>query len=156
MSLLTDKKEQVVREVTVYTDGACTGNPGPGGWGALLIFGKVEKTLVGGESETTNNRMELMAAIRSLEALKQSCKVDLYTDSRYVMDGMTRWMAGWKKNRWQTSARKPVKNQDLWQRLDAAAAIHEVHWNWVRGHSGDVMNERVDQLARDAIPEVSQ
>ena len=141
-----------MRQVTVYTDGACSGNHGPGGWGAVLIYGKVEKDLSGGESDTTNNRMELMAAIKSLEALKQRCKVDLYTDSRYVMDGITRWMAGWKKNRWLTSARKPVKNQELWQRLDAAVAAHEVHWNWVRGHSGDVMNERADQLARDGIP----
>jgi ribonuclease HI len=141
-----------LKKVTVYTDGACSGNPGPGGWGALLIYGNDQKTLAGGEKDTTNNRMELMAAISSLEALKRRCRVDLYTDSRYLMDGITRWMAGWKKNRWQTSARKPVKNQDLWQRLDAAAVVHEVHWNWVRGHSGNAMNERADQLAREAIP----
>ena len=138
--------------MTVYTDGACSGNPGPGGWGALMIYGNVQKTLAGGENDTTNNRMELMAAISSLEVLKRRCRVDLYTDSRYLMDGITRWIAGWKKNRWQTSARKPVKNQDLWQRLDAAAAVHEVHWNWVRGHSGNALNERADQLAREAIP----
>jgi ribonuclease HI len=142
----------MVRRVTVYTDGACSGNPGPGGWGAVLIYGEVEKALSGGESDTTNNRMELMAAIKSLEALKQRCKVELYTDSRYVMDGITRWMAGWKKNRWLTSARKPVKNQELWQRLEAAVAAHDVSWNWVKGHSGDEMNERADQLARDGIP----
>lgn len=144
-----------MRKVTIYTDGACSGNPGPGGWGAVLIYGKVEKTLAGGENDTTNNRMELMAAIRSLEALQHRCDVDLYTDSRYVMDGITRWLAGWKKNQWKTSARKAVKNQDLWQRLDAAATAHEIHWIWVRGHSGNAMNERADQLAREAIPGVA-
>jgi len=141
-----------MRKVIIYTDGACSGNPGPGGWGGLLLWGGHEKCLSGGAADTTNNRMELMAAIKSLEALKQPCVVDLYTDSRYVMDGITRWLAAWKKNNWQTAGRKPVKNQDLWQRLDTAAASHKIKWNWVRGHSGDAMNERVDQLAREAIP----
>lgn len=143
-----------MKKVTVYTDGACSGNPGPGGWGAVLICGELEKTLAGGEPATTNNRMELMAAIKSLEELKQPSQVELYTDSRYVMDGITRWIVGWKKNRWLTAAKKAVKNQDLWQRLDTATAAHQVHWNWVRGHSGNALNERADRLAREAIPVV--
>lgn len=143
---MTDKKN-----VTIYTDGACSGNPGPGGWGALLMYGKVEKELNGGELETTNNRMELMAAIKALEALKQPCVVDLYTDSTYVKDGITQWIFGWKKNGWKTAAKKPVKNADLWQELDTQTRRHKVEWHWVKGHIGDVGNERADALARDGI-----
>jgi ribonuclease HI len=138
--------------VTLFTDGACSGNPGPGGWGALLRFRGVDRELSGGERETTNNRMELMAVIRGLEALKRSCSVVVVTDSRYVMDGLTKWMAGWKRNGWRTANKKPVKNQDLWQRLDKAVSEHDVDWRWVKGHSGHDENERVDQLAREAIP----
>ena len=137
--------------VEVYTDGACSGNPGPGGWGALLRYNGVEKELSGGEPHTTNNRMELMAAIAALEALKRPMKVFLNTDSRYVMDGITKWLPGWRKRNWQTADKKPVKNQDLWTRLDEAIRQHEIVWKWVRGHSGHVENERVDELARSAI-----
>ena len=139
------------KTVTIETDGACAGNPGPGGWGALLQYGGAEKELSGGEVETTNNRMELMAAIRALEALKTSCMVHLYTDSTYVKDGITQWIFGWKKNGWKTAAKKPVKNADLWQMLDAQTRRHEVSWHWVKGHDGDERNERVDVLARNAI-----
>ena len=139
------------RRVTIYTDGACSGNPGPGGWGAILQFGDSEKELMGGEAHTTNNRMELMAAISALESLKRPCDVDLYTDSKYVKDGITGWIKGWKKNEWRTADKKPVKNVDLWQRLDAALGQHRIAWHWVKGHAGHVMNERVDQLARDGI-----
>jgi len=139
-------------EVVLHTDGACSGNPGPGGWGVLLSCRGSERELSGGEPDTTNNRMELMAVIQGLDALRRTCRVLVITDSRYVMDGVTRWLAGWKSNGWKTSARKPVKNQDLWERLDAAVARHEVRWQWVEGHSGDPGNERVDQLAREAIP----
>ena len=139
-------------EVQAFTDGACSGNPGPGGWGALLVYGGVEKELSGGEPMTTNNRMELMAAIAALEALKRPCAVALYTDSQYVRDGITKWIEGWKRKGWTTADRKPVKNVDLWQRLDAARLPHTVVWHWVRGHSGHPENERVDQLARAAIP----
>lgn len=138
--------------VIIYTDGACSGNPGPGGWGALLIYGEKEKELSGGEALTTNNRMELMAAIRALEALKGKCAVDLYTDSNYVRHGIMEWIHGWKKNGWKTADKKPVKNADLWQELESAASQHTVTWHWVKGHSGDVNNERVDALARAAIP----
>lgn len=138
--------------VTIYTDGACSGNPGPGGWGALLIFGATEKELSGGETLTTNNRMELTAAIMALEALTRPCAVDLHTDSQYVRNGITQWLSGWKARGWRTAARDPVKNEDLWRRLDAAAARHRVNWHWVRGHSGHPENERVDALARAAMP----
>ena len=140
--------------VEIYTDGACRGNPGPGGWGALLVAGKHRKTLHGGERETTNNRMELMAAIEALNALKGSCKVVLYTDSRYVMDGINDWMPRWKKRGWKTSARKPVKNQDLWQALDEAIGRHDIEWKWVRGHTGVDGNEAADALANRGIDEL--
>jgi len=136
--------------VELYTDGACLGNPGPGGWGALLRFGSREKELSGGEAQTTNNRMELMAAIAGLEALKRPCGVVLTTDSQYVKRGVEEWMERWRANGWRTSDRKPVKNQDLWERLSAALAGHRVQWRWVKGHAGHAENERVDTLARDA------
>ena len=134
--------------VEIFTDGACLGNPGPGGWAALLRCGATESELVGGARHTTNNRMELMAAIAGLEALTRPCSVQLTTDSRYVMDGIRSWLPAWKRNGWRTAARKPVKNTDLWQRLDTASARHEVEWVWVRGHAGHAENERVDALAR--------
>ena len=136
--------------VEIFTDGACSGNPGPGGWGAILRFRGEQKELNGGEPKTTNNRMELMAAIAALEALKRPSKVEITTDSTYVKDGITRWIHGWKKNGWKTAAKKPVKNQDLWQRLDQALAQHQVDWHWVRGHVGHPENERADALARQA------
>ncbi|MEO5625977.1 MAG: ribonuclease HI [Dokdonella sp.] len=136
--------------VEVFTDGACLGNPGPGGWGALLRFGAREKELSGGEAQTTNNRMELMAAIAALEALKRPCVVALTTDSQYVKKGVEEWMARWRANGWRTSDKKPVKNQDLWERMSAALAGHRVSWHWVKGHAGHAENERVDVLARDA------
>ncbi len=139
--------------VTIYTDGACSGNPGPGGWGAILRFGDTEKELKGGEPATTNNRMELMAAISSLEALKRACSVDLYTDSQYVRNGISSWIHNWKRNGWKTADKKPVKNVDLWQRLDEALKRHEVRWHWVKGHAGDEYNERADQLSRDGLAE---
>ena len=138
--------------VTMYTDGACSGNPGPGGWGTVLIYGKHRMEMSGGEAETTNNRMEMMAVIRGMEALKRPSKVDIYTDSTYVLKGITEWLEGWKKNGWRTAARKPVKNVDLWQLLDEALDRHEVNWNWVKGHSGVPENERADELARHGIP----
>jgi len=138
-------------EVEIFTDGACSGNPGPGGWGAILRVGNRERELSGGDPATTNNRMELMAAIMALEALKRPCKVRLLTDSNYVRDGVTKWIHGWKKNGWRTADKKPVKNVELWQRLDAARAPHQVDWIWVKGHSGHVENERADQLARGEI-----
>lgn len=134
--------------IEIWTDGACSGNPGPGGWGVLLKSGDHEKELHGGEAETTNNRMELTAAIEALNALKTSSKVILHTDSTYVKDGLTKWMFGWKKNGWKTAAKKPVKNQDLWQALDEACKRHDVDWRWVKGHDGDEGNERADALAR--------
>ena len=138
--------------VEIFTDGASSGNPGPGGWGALLRCRGVEKELSGGEKETTNNRMELTAVISALAALKTSCDISLYTDSKYVMDGITRWLPNWKKNGWKTSNKKsPVKNVDLWQRLDELAGGHEIRWIWVKGHAGHAENERVDELARNAI-----
>jgi ribonuclease HI len=137
--------------VTVFTDGACSGNPGPGGWGAILKFGDTEKELKGGEAHTTNNRMELMAAISALEALKKPCVVDMTTDSQYVRQGITGWIHGWKKNGWRTSDKKPVKNVDLWQRLDAALKSHQVNWHWIKGHAGHAENERADQLAREGV-----
>jgi ribonuclease HI len=135
-------------EVEIFTDGACSGNPGPGGWAAILRMASRERELSGGEPATTNNRMELMAAIRGLEALKRPCKVRLYTDSNYLREGVTKWIHGWKKNGWRTADKKPVKNVDLWQRLDAARTPHGVDWIWVKGHSGHSENERADQLAR--------
>ncbi|EMR12423.1 ribonuclease H [Methylophaga lonarensis MPL] len=139
-------------EVDIFTDGACSGNPGPGGWGAILrLRGKqVEKELSGAEPDTTNNRMEMMAVIAALEALKKPCKVTITTDSQYVMKGMTEWLSGWKAKQWKTAARKPVKNADLWQRLDKAVSQHQVKWQWVRGHDGHPDNERADQLAVNA------
>jgi ribonuclease HI len=134
--------------VKIWTDGACSGNPGPGGYGAILQFGEREKELSGGESATTNNRMELMAAIVALEALTRPCAVDLHTDSQYVRNGVTQWIAGWKARGWKTADRKPVKNVELWRRLEEASERHEVEWHWVRGHAGDEMNERADALAR--------
>jgi len=139
------------QQVEVFTDGACRGNPGPGGWGALLRYGDREKELWGGEPATTNNRMELMAAIVALESLSRPCAVQLTTDSTYVKDGITKWIANWKRNGWRTAARKPVKNVDLWQRLDAAVTRHQLQWHWVKGHSGHAENERVDQLANRGI-----
>lgn len=136
--------------VEIWTDGACSGNPGPGGWGALLRFRDAEKELSGGEKDTTNNRMELMAAIRALESLKRRCEVHLTTDSNYVRQGITEWLPRWKQNGWKTAARKPVKNADLWQRLEAAASKHEVRWSWVKGHSGHPENDRADLLATTA------
>ncbi len=145
-----------MKQVSAFTDGACRGNPGPGGWGVLLRFGDAERELFGGEPETTNNRMELRAAIEALNALTQPCRVDLTTDSVYVRDGVTRWMANWKRNGWKTAAKKPVKNQDLWQALDVAAARHEVDWHWVKGHSGHPENERADDLANRGIDELEK
>ena len=140
-----------MKQVSIWTDGACSGNPGPGGWGALLRFGDVERELYDGEPETTNNRMELQAAIAGLNALKEPCKVDLYTDSQYVKGGMTGWIHGWKKNGWKTSAKKPVKNVDLWQALDDAVQRHNISWHWVKGHAGQEENERADELARQGM-----
>jgi ribonuclease HI len=140
------------QSVTIHTDGACSGNPGPGGWGAILVFGGTEKELSGGETPTTNNRMELTAAIEALGALKRPCQVDLFTDSTYVRDGVTKWIHGWKKKGWRTADGKPVKNEDLWKALEAAAEPHTVKWHWVKGHAGDAGNERADALARAAIP----
>ncbi|TVS11287.1 MAG: ribonuclease HI [Wenzhouxiangella sp.] len=141
--------------VHVWTDGACLGNPGPGGWGVLMRWNGTEKELSGGEPETTNNRMELMAAIASLETLKRPCEVILTTDSQYVRKGITEWMGNWKRNGWKTAARKPVKNADLWHRLDAAVGRHKVRWEWVKGHSGHPENERADQLASAAAHSVA-
>ena len=140
--------------VTIHTDGACSGNPGPGGWGVILQWNGHTRELKGGEAHTTNNRMELMAAIVALETLKRPCDVDLHTDSEYLRQGITDWIHGWKRNGWRTADRKPVKNADLWQRLDAAVERHTVHWHWVRGHAGHDLNERADELAREAIAEV--
>jgi len=145
-----------MKRVIIYTDGACSGNPGPGGWGALLLWNDKVKELSGGEEATTNNRMELLAAIAALEALKQPCFVDLYTDSVYVRDGIARWIDNWKRNGWRTAAKKPVKNAELWQALDAARARHQVNWHWVKGHAGNEYNERADVLARTAITEMRQ
>ena len=140
-------------KVIVFTDGGCRGNPGPGGWGALLRFGDHEKEIYGYEEETTNNRMELMAAIRSLEILSRECTIVLTTDSQYVRQGITEWMDGWKKRGWKTAAKKPVKNKDLWQRLDEAVQQHDIDWQWVKGHSGHEGNERADDLANRAMDE---
>ena len=134
-------------QVEIFTDGACKGNPGPGGWGAVLRFGTTEKEISGGEAQTTNNRMEMMAAIEGLNALKRPCRVTLYTDSKYVMDGITKWVFGWQKNGWKTADKKPVKNAELWQELIDACAPHRIEWHWVKGHSGHPENDRVDALA---------
>lgn len=140
-----------MKQVEIHTDGACSGNPGPGGWGAVLMCNGVEKTLSGGEKNTTNNRMELMAAIRALEALRKPCQVELHTDSKYLRDGITSWLANWKRNNWKTASKKPVKNQELWERLDKAVQQHQINWHWVKGHAGNPGNERADQLATSAI-----
>jgi ribonuclease HI len=141
-------------EVIIYTDGACSGNPGPGGWGAILMSGPHERELWGGEPHTTNNRMELMAAIKALEALKRPCRVELHTDSQYLRQGITEWLPGWKARGWRTAAKAPVKNEDLWRDLDSARQRHEVAWRWVKGHSGHPLNERADELARRGIADV--
>lgn len=143
-----------MKHIEIFTDGACRGNPGPGGWGAILRFGAHEKELRGSEAETTNNRMELMAAIAALEALTEPCSVALTTDSQYLRQGVTQWLAGWKRNGWKTSNKQPVKNQDLWQRIDAVSQRHQIEWLWVKGHSGHDENERCDQLANLAIDEM--
>ncbi len=140
--------------VIIHTDGACSGNPGPGGWGAILQWNSHTRELKGGEAHTTNNRMELMAAIMALEALKRDCMVEVHTDSQYLRDGITKWIHGWKRNGWRTADKKPVKNAELWQRLEAALAKHKVSWHWVRGHAGHDLNERADELARAAIAEL--
>ena len=140
-------------KVVIYTDGACSGNPGPGGWGAILMSGEHEREIWGGEAATTNNRMELMAAIQALEALKRPCKVELHTDSQYLRTGITEWLAAWKARGWKTAAKAPVKNEDLWKRLDAARARHDVAWRWVKGHAGHELNERADGLARRGLEE---
>lgn len=147
MSAVSDKR------VTIYTDGACSRNPGPGGWGAILIYGDTERELSGGEAHTTNNRMEILAAIEALEVLKRPCRVDLFTDSQYLRQGITEWIHGWKARGWRTASKAPVKNVELWQRLDALVASggHRIDWRWVKGHSGDPGNERADQLANKGV-----
>lgn len=142
------------KKVLIYTDGACSGNPGPGGWGAILIWGSHKKELWGGEPVTTNNRMELLAAISALEALRRPSKIELWTDSNYVKDGISKWIHGWKKNGWKTAMKQPVKNAELWQRLDAAQERHDISWHWLKGHAGHEFNERADELARFAIKEM--
>jgi len=144
-------KNQSIKKVNIFTDGACKGNPGKGGWGALLIYNGVEKELSGGEMDTTNNRMELMAVIKALESLKFPCSLNITSDSTYVLKGITEWLKNWKKNNWKTAAKKEVKNADLWQRLDQLVQQHEIQWHWVKGHSGHLENERVDQLANLGI-----
>jgi ribonuclease HI len=138
--------------VEIFTDGACSGNPGPGGWGAILRYRGTEREINGGEANTTNNRMEMMAAIQAVEALRRPSRIILYTDSKYLSDGITKWIHGWKRRGWKTAGKKPVKNQDLWQRLDNATAGHDIEWRWVKGHAGHRENERADALARDGIP----
>jgi ribonuclease HI len=140
-----------MNSVTIHTDGACSGNPGPGGWGAVLQYGDKIKELKGGEALTTNNKMELTAAISALNALTRPCEVELHTDSNYVKDGLTKWIHGWKKNGWRTADKKPVKNVELWQALDAAVSRHKINWHWVKGHAGDEMNERADELANEGM-----
>ena len=140
-------------KVIVYTDGACKGNPGPGGWGAIMFYGEKKKEICGGEAHTTNNRMELMGAIMALETLTKPCKVELHTDSQYVMKGVTQWIHGWKARGWRTADKSPVKNDDLWKRLDAARNRHEVDWRWVKGHAGHPLNERADELANKGLRE---
>ena len=143
-----------MQAVTIYTDGACRGNPGPGGWGAVLSYGEHQKELQGAEAVTTNNRMELTAAIEALAALKRGCRVELYTDSQYLRQGITEWIHQWKNRNWRTADKKPVKNVDLWERLDAEIGRHEIAWHWVKGHAGDPGNERADELANQAIDEL--
>lgn len=140
------------KTIDIYTDGACSGNPGPGGWGSVMLWGDHRRELSGGETDTTNNRMEMLAVIRAMEALKRPSKVNLYTDSVYVMKGITEWLPNWKKRNWRTASKQPVKNVELWQQLEAALQPHDVKWHWVRGHSGVPENERADELARLAIP----
>jgi ribonuclease HI len=146
---MAEKSRQIVE---IFTDGACSGNPGPGGWGAVLRYGSVEKELSGSEEATTNNRMELMAAIRAIEAVKRPCQIHLHTDSEYLRQGITSWIHSWKARGWKTADKKPVKNVDLWQRLEEAAAKHKVSWRWVRGHNDHELNEQADALARAAVP----
>jgi len=148
---MSSKHKSGVKTVEIYTDGACSGNPGPGGWGALLLYGEDEKEITGGEFETTNNRMELTAAIEALNLLKRRCDVILHTDSKYVSEGITKWIEGWKARGWKTAAKKPVKNEDLWRLLDVAAAQHNIEWKWVKGHAGDPGNERADELANQGM-----
>ena len=143
-----------MKQVIIYTDGACRGNPGPGGWGALLRFDSVEKEIFGGQANTTNNQMELSAAIEGLSILTEPCNVELFTDSKYVMDGITQWIQNWKKNNWRTAAKKEVKNKELWQKLDQLIAQHQVQWHWVKGHSGDAGNEAADLLANKGIDSI--
>jgi len=145
-----------MKSVSIWTDGACSGNPGPGGWGALIRFGEHQGELSGGDFDTTNNRMELLAAIEALNALKEPCVADLYTDSQYVKGGITGWIIGWKKNGWKTSAKKPVKNSELWRLLDEAVARHQINWHWVKGHAGHAENERADELARSGMEPYKQ
>ncbi len=147
-----NNQKKIITEI--FTDGACRGNPGPGGWGALFKYQDKEKELRGSDPETTNNRMELMATIKALEALKKPCQIKLTTDSKYVIQGITEWIANWKKNGWKTAAKKPVKNADLWQRLEQAVQAHQIDWQWVKGHSGHLENERADELANIAIDEM--
>ena len=147
-------EEAKPESVEIFTDGACSGNPGPGGWGAILRFRGVEKELKGGEKLTTNNRMEMMAVLVALNTLSRPCAIDLYTDSQYVMKGVTEWLRGWKARGWKTADKKPVKNEDLWKALDEACARHKIKWHWVKGHAGHAENERADQLARDGIAEI--
>ncbi len=145
-----------MKEVTIYTDGACSGNPGPGGWGAVLFYGKIEKEISGGAAETTNNRMEMTAVIKALQQLKEPCRVLVYTDSKYVVDGMTQWLKDWKKRGWKTADKKPVKNEDLWHALAAASDMHKVSWHWVKGHADNEHNNRADQLAVKAIKKLER
>jgi len=140
-----------MKRVTIYTDGACHGNPGPGGWGAILVAGETRREISGYEAQTTNNRMEMTAALEALGRLREPCEVELFTDSQYLRTGMREWLAKWKRNNWRTADKKPVKNEDLWRQLDAAAQIHDIHWHWVRGHDGHPENERCDELANEAI-----
>ena len=147
------ERKMADEKVVIYTDGACKGNPGPGGWGAYLQYKGREKELYGGEKDTTNNRMELMAAIQALETLTRPCQIQLYTDSKYVLQGITEWMDGWKRKGWKTSAKQPVKNDDLWKRLDQAIQRHDIDWQWVRGHTGDIGNEKADELANKGVVE---
>lgn len=143
-----------MKEISVWTDGACKGNPGAGGWGALLLYGDHRKEIYGGEHNTTNNRMEILAVIQALSLLKEGCRVHIYTDSQYVQKGMTEWLTGWKQRGWRTAAKKPVKNADLWQQLDQLCEQHQVQWHWVRGHAGDVGNERADELANLGVAQL--
>lgn len=144
------------KKVVIYTDGACSGNPGPGGWGALLRYGKHKKEIFGGEKETTNNRMELTAAIEALKLLKEPCTIELHTDSNYLKDGITKWITTWKKNSWRTAAKKPVKNVDLWQELDIAIGSHKISWHWVKGHAGNLGNEHADILANKGLETITK